>query len=78
MHHCIGEVQPADLLTKALASQRMKALSTLMNLREPGDVEDEAGGNSSSSNNTGSSRAHAPSKVSKGLIALLVLSIPGC
>ncbi|CAE7344119.1 unnamed protein product [Symbiodinium sp. KB8] len=73
VHHCIGEVQPADLLTKALASQRMKALSTLMNLREPGDVEDEAGGGSSS-NNTGSSRAHAPSKVSKGLIALLVLS----
>ncbi|CAE7696193.1 unnamed protein product [Symbiodinium microadriaticum] len=33
VHHCIGEVQPADLLTKALASQRMKALSTLINLR---------------------------------------------
>ena len=73
IHHCIGEVQPADLLTKALASQRMKALSTLINLREAGDVEEEAG-DSNSSNSTGSSRANAPNKVSKGLIALLVLS----
>ena len=73
IHHCIGELQPADLLTKALASQRIRALNELLNLKsletEQGDVE-PVNNNSSSS----SRRASAPNKVSKVLIALLVLS----
>ena len=36
MHHCAGELQIADLLTKALPSQRIKTLSSLMKLAWPG------------------------------------------
>ncbi|CAE7239682.1 unnamed protein product [Symbiodinium sp. CCMP2456] len=79
VHHCIGEVQPADLLTKALASQRMRSLSKLINLYDPED--DEGGGDVSGSSsinissiNAGSSAACAPKEIPKGLIALLVLS----
>ncbi|CAE7838902.1 RE2 [Symbiodinium sp. CCMP2592] len=40
--HCVGDLQIADLLTKALPSQRIKMLSRLLNLRNPGeDDEDE-------------------------------------
>ena len=31
VQHCIGELQPADLLTKALSSQRIKTLNGLLN-----------------------------------------------
>ena len=77
MCHCSGEFQPADLLTKALASQRIKSLSRLLNLRDPGDDDDDCvsgGVKASQANISGSSSAAAPNKVPKGLLALLVLS----
>ena len=77
VHRCIGEVQPADLLTKALASQRIKSLCCLLNLKDTDEenfaVNDEEAGQQTSSNNR-SSIASAPNHVSKVLIALLVLS----
>ncbi|CAE7330401.1 unnamed protein product, partial [Symbiodinium sp. CCMP2456] len=57
VHHCIGEVQPADLLTKALASQRMKSLSKLINLYSPEDNEDGGDISGSSSININSINA---------------------
>ena len=77
MCHCSGEFQPADLLTKALASQRIKSLSRLLNLRDPGDDDDvcvSGGVKASQATTSSSSSAAAPNKVPKGLLALLVLS----
>ena len=71
VHHCAGEFQPADLLTKALASQRMMALSKLLNLVDSEEVEKQPHQEAS---NIRCSIASAPTKVPKGLIALLVLS----
>ena len=71
IHHCIGELQPADLLTKALASQRIRALNELLNLRS---LEWEQGNAEPVNSISSSRRASAPNKVSKVLIALLVLS----
>ena len=71
IHHCIGELQPADLLTKALASQRIRALNELLNLRSLEGAQNYV---NNASTNTGSSSARAPNQVSRVLIALLVLS----
>ena len=77
VHHCVGEVQPADLLTKALASQRIKSLCCLLNLRDTNE-ENYAGigeeDEQQTSNNSRSSIASAPNQIPKVLIALLVLS----
>ncbi|OLP97902.1 Retrovirus-related Pol polyprotein from transposon TNT 1-94 [Symbiodinium microadriaticum] len=75
VHHCVGEVQPADLLTKALASQRIKSLCSLLNLKDT-DEENFAGEESrqQTSSNSRSSTASAPNQIPKVLIALLVLS----
>ncbi|CAE7238296.1 unnamed protein product [Symbiodinium sp. CCMP2592] len=41
VQHCNGEFQPADLLTKALASQRIRSLSRLISLRGPHEDDDD-------------------------------------
>ena len=63
VHHCAGEFQPADLLTKALASQRMIALSRLLNLVDTEEVEKQL---SQEASNIRRSIASAPTKVPKG------------
>ena len=75
VHHCVGEVQPADLLTKALASQRIRSLCSLLNLRgtEEENLVDEEH-RQQTSNVSRSSTASAPNQIPKVLIALLVLS----
>ncbi|CAE7750154.1 unnamed protein product [Symbiodinium sp. CCMP2592] len=70
--HRNGEFQPADLLTKALASQRIRSLSRLINLRGPHDEGEDPEPKPTAA--SGSSSAVAPNKIPKGLIALLVLS----
>ncbi|CAE7218690.1 unnamed protein product [Symbiodinium sp. CCMP2456] len=79
VHHCVGEVQPADLLTKALSSQRIRTLSRLINLRGSDEDYDESAAaavstENSRSINISSCRARAPNHVPKGLIGLLILS----
>lgn len=73
MHHCAGELQIADLLTKALPSQRIKTLSSLMNLRGP-DEDKEDPKIKCVRASSGSRVAKAPNQCPKVLLALLVLS----
>ena len=77
--HCSGEVQPADMLMKPLASGKLKSLSCLIGLVDELEsrctLESLAHGEdqSYSSERGGSSSMH-PSPIPKVLIAMLVLA----
>ena len=77
--HCSGEVQPADMLTKPLSSNRLKSLSCLIGLVD--ELESlstleslEQDQHQGSSSGSGSSRIIHPNPIPKVLLAMLVLA----